>query len=175
MSRTHPLPTVMLPAAKLMIPPRKRTKVPNQSPAQKAEEASASTQKLPKKEIQEATSAESSKPVDNENKPNTQQIAADNNPLFNELTEIMLHRPDEFADLHELMNAATQGIAYGINLKRATVSLISKDGTRLKSYYSVGCQDSEILKDFGTKIVNNTIFDKLSNRPASIWVKETSS
>ena len=122
MSRTHPLPTVMLPAAKLMIPPRKRTKVPNQSPAQKAEEASASTQKLPKKEIQEATSAESSKPVDNENKPNTQQIAADNNPLFNELTEIMLHRPDEFADLHELMNAATQGIAYGINLKRATGS-----------------------------------------------------
>ena len=86
----------------------------------------------------------------------------------------MIHLPEVFVDLHDLLTAATQGIAYGINLKRATVSLISKDGSRLKSYYSVGCQESEVLKDFGTKIIKNTIFEKLSSRPASIWVKASS-
>ena len=86
----------------------------------------------------------------------------------------MSQRPEEFSDLHELMNAATQGIAYGIEISRASVGLISKDGSRLKNYYSVGCQEQQELKNFETTIVKNTIFEKLSSRPASIWVKASS-
>jgi len=195
MSRAHPLPnplpTVMLPAAKLLVPPRKRTKAQAATPppertvektASKEEslktigEQAALTKEQSEKLAQQTatTEPEQNKPTAATAKPEVQNKPPENNPLFDELTEIMIHRPEEFVDLHELMNAATQGIAYGINLKRATVSLISKDGTRLKSYYSVGCQESEVLKDFGTKIVKNTIFEKLSNRPASIWVKASS-
>jgi|GEM_PF-1554862 len=190
MSRAHPLPTVMLPAAKLLVPPRKRTKAqaatqPPERTVEKATDKEASlktigeqaalTKEQSDKLTQETkTEPKQTKPSAAITKPEAQNKPPENNPLFDELTEIMIHRPEEFVDLHELMNAATQGIAYGINLKRATVSLISKDGTRLKSYYSVGCQESEVLKDFGTKIVKNTIFEKLTSRPASIWVKASS-
>lgn len=193
MSRAHPLPTVMLPAAKLMVPPRKRTKAQAKTATPPPERSNVKTQEEDIKTIGEQASLSKeqseklSQTVKAEAAPATKESAKaqkkpaidnkepDNNPLFNELTEIMIHRPEEFIDLHELMNAATQGVAYGINLKRATVSLISKDGSRLKSYYSVGCQESEVLKEFGTKIVKNTIFEKLSSRPASIWVKASSS
>ena len=194
MSRAHPLPTVMLPAAKLLVPPRKRTKAQAQTapppperttikaankeePLKTIGEQAALTKEQSDKLTQEtqAPEEEQTKATKGEQKkPEAKNKPPENNPLFDELTEIMIHRPEEFVDLHELMNAATQGIAYGINLKRATVSLISKDGSRLKSYYSVGCQESEVLKDFGTKIIKNTIFEKLSNRPASIWVKASS-
>lgn len=188
MSRAHPLPTLMLPAAKLLVPPRKRTKAlaqtatpPPKRTTDKEEslktigEQAALTKEQTEKLTQETTTEpEQNKPIAPNTKPDVQNKPPENNPLFDELTEIMIHRPEEFVDLHELMNAATQGIAYGINLKRATVSLISKDGSRLKSYYSVGCQESAVLKDFGTHIVKNTIFEKLSNRPSSIWLKASS-
>jgi len=187
MSRAHPLPTVMLPAAKLLVPPRKRTKAQAKSatpppektthkdePLQTIGEQAALTKEQTDKLTQPSEIKQAKETKVEQKKPEIQNKPPENNPLFDELTEIMIHRPEEFVDLHELMNAATQGIAYGINLKRATVSLISKDGTRLKSYYSVGCQESEVLKEFGTKIIKNTIFEKLSNRPASIWVKASS-
>jgi transcriptional regulator with GAF, ATPase, and Fis domain len=97
-----------------------------------------------------------------------------NNPLFEELTHLMANQPEDFSDFHELMNASTQGIAYGIELKRSFVALISKDGSRFKTYYTVGCSNFEQLKNFESKIINNTIFHKLCERPASIWVKSTS-
>ncbi|MFT7185525.1 MAG: hypothetical protein ACI84K_000905 [Pseudohongiellaceae bacterium] len=195
MSRAHPLQMVMLPAAKLMVPPRKRTKAPAKNatpPPKRSAEKTTTKDEAPKtigeqaaltkeqsakltQSTQAPDAAKSQTTTSQQKKPEVLNKEADNNPLFNELTEIMIHRPKEFVDLHELMNAATQGIAYGINLKRATVSLISKDGSRLKSYYSVGCQESEILKDYGTQIVKNTIFEKLSTRPASIWIKASSS
>jgi len=195
MSRAHPLPTVMLPAAKLLVPPRKRTKAqiklaspPSKRVTEKEEtlKTMGEQEALNKAQSDELAKQTASTPAQAPEKPvqenqkalikkEAQKAPSENNPLFDELTEIMIKRPGEFIDLHELMNAATQGIAYGINLKRATVSLISKDGSRLKSYYSVGCKDSETLKDFGTKIVKNTIFEKLSTRPASIWVKASSS
>jgi HD-like signal output (HDOD) protein len=192
MSRAHPLPTVMLPAAKLMVPPRKRTKakkatLPPERSALKATtkdealktigEQAALTKEQSAELAKNAQTPESEKaPLTKSapKKPETKTKQPENNHLYDELTEIMIHRPEEFVDLHELMNAATQGIAYGINLKRATVSLISKDGSKLKGYYSVGCQKSDALKEFGTQIVKNTIFEKLSNRPASIWVKASS-
>ncbi len=186
MSRSHPLPTVMLPAAKLLVPPRKRTKAQasppppermtdQDEPIKTIAEQSALTKEQSDALAQQANEPQAKATKQAQPAEQAQKEPSDNNPLFDELTEIMIHRPEEFVDLHELMNAATQGIAYGINLKRATVSLISKDGSRLKSYYSVGCQDFESLKDFGTQIVKNTIFEKLSSRPASIWVKASSS
>jgi HDOD domain len=211
MSRAHPMPGVMQPAAKLFVPPRKRTKaqmkcelshfqsdtfatkdqktanvpkqeqapsnMPNQnktavSPSQeqarkntleddRQKQEKVATQKQPEAQTGIAQSAE-------------KKEALSQNPLYTELTNIMANRPQEFTDLHELMNAATQGIAYGIELERASVGLISKDGSRFKNYYSVGCQNHESLKNFESQIVKGTIFEKLSARPASIWVKPSS-
>lgn len=213
MSRAHPMPGVMQPAAKLFVPPRKRTKAQTEcklsefqsdkySPdansrtdeiatskpkaAQTKETATnQATDKLAASTIEDnrkPPSKASSPPEQNKQTTKKEGIAPkfeangplSRNPLFMELTHLMANRPDEFTDLHELMNAATQGIAYGIELKRACVGLISKDGSRLKNYYSVGCQDFDDLKNYETKIVKNTVFEKLSARPASIWVKPSS-
>lgn len=201
MSRAHPMPGVMQPAAKLFVPPRKRTKA--QSECQISEfqsDAYAPSQKgkaaPPAPEAPIASSTKTNKLEDtrqheNRDVPKPEKINAptnkegiaekaqangplSRNPLYTELTHIMAHRPQEFTDLHELMNAATQGIAYGIELERACVGLISKDRSRFKNYYSVGCQDHPELKDFESKIIKNTIFEKLCSRPASIWVKPSS-
>jgi len=206
MSRAHPLPGLMLPAAKLFVPPRKRTKASpvsaeenikptanTTSPAttisdKNVSQAEAAPLSSPKAE-NKTTQAPSETKVSSEGttedtrshetgllskKPAPIEPKSTNNPLYDELVGIMTHRPEEFVDLHELMNAATQGIAYGIELSRASVGLISKDGSRLKNYYSVGCQNAPDLKDFESKIIKNTIFEKLSARPASIWVKGSS-
>ena len=191
MSRAHPMPGVMQPAAKLFVPPRKRTKAQTEcklsefqsdrytpKDAQRSEPNPGQIEDSRKKAIKK----EAVKPEPTKKPANKEGIAPkveakgplSQNPLFLELTHIMANRPHEFTDLHELMNAATQGIAYGIELQRASVGLISKDGSRLKNYYSVGCQDHAELKDFESKIVSNTIFEKLSQRPASIWVKPSS-
>ena len=165
MSRAHPMPGLMLPAAKLFVPPRKRTK------AKPEPEKSNKVSTDNKPSLEDDRSKEANKV---NMTPAPIEPKSTNNPLYDELVEIMSQRPEEFTDLHELMNAATQGIAYGIELSRASVGLISKDGSRLKNYYSVGCQESEELKLFETKIIKSTIFEKLSARPASIWVKSSS-
>lgn len=204
MSRAHPMPGIMLPAAKLFVPPRKRTKAQmkcelshfqsdtfaakGQAQAQSNDQTpdkttnSTSPDKLRTNTLEDsrqkqAKSVKSAKPSaaqaglaqNTEKKESLSQ-----NPLYTELTNIMANRPQEFTDLHELMNAATQGIAYGIELERACVGLVSKDVSRFKNYYSVGCQDHENLKNFESKIVKGTIFEKLCTRPASIWVKPSS-
>ena len=207
MSRSHPLPGLMLPAAKLFIPPRKRTKAQKKKSIDAFQESTFNTAALPQEVIdtqkredakyQENKTTPSSQ--DNENlEPNSQQapketqsnevptskvplaqkvkpiIENKTNPLFDELTQLMANQPEDFADFHELMNASTQGIAYGIELKRSFVALISKDASRFKTYYTVGCSEFDTLKNFESKIIKDTIFQKLCERPASIWVKSTS-
>lgn len=206
MSRNHLLPGVMLPAAKLFIPPRKRTKAKLQKNLEAFQESVFDTSVLPKG-VSESKAGEPAKantnaappleaetpalkqtptkaPASNLEDHRTNTVlqapkpkpieAPKNNPLYDELIEIMAHQPDEFADFHELMNAATQGIAYGIELKRSFVALISKDASRLKTYYTVGCSQFEEVKNFESQIFSDTIFRKLCERPASIWIKSTS-
>lgn len=220
MSRHHPLPGVMLPAAKILIPPRKRTKAKQQKNLEAFQETMFDTSVLPQevsqqqqkqplsdaepKALAEAvttmqpnnasmtrsdSSPEAEKQTVHESTENVQDTRSKTstsapkpaaidvprkNPLYEELTHIMAHRPEEFSDFHELMNAATQGIAFGINLKRSFVALISKDASRLKTYYTVGCSDYENVKNFESQIFSDTIFRKLCERPASIWIKSTS-
>ncbi len=168
MSREHPIPGLMLPAAKLLLPPRPRTKV-----APKGAQT-------PKTEIRVApmSAAEQSTPppTSKKSKPVTPAAKAasaifEPTDMFRELTDIMQNRASEFTDLHELMNAATQGIAYGLHLSRATVSLVNRDNSRIKTYYSVGCREQQEMANFETQVVRQTIFEKLVSRPASVWIK----
>lgn len=165
MSREHPIPGLMLPAAKLFLPPRLREKVQAPRPA---------TTKKPVADQAKSMHAEATTPAE----PKTAQTAATSTPqifapndMFHELASIMQNEADAFTDLHELMNAATQGIAYGLNLSRATVSLVNRDNSRLKTYYSVGCRDHRELANFETPVIRQTLFEKLLSRPASVWVK----
>jgi len=186
MSRAHPMPGMMLPAAKIILPPRLRTKATNETDAKDVVSAKTATQNKPQDKIQdkvqgkatlEANLKKASTAVSEdtlEDTRNKTEAKDKHNPIFTELISIMQNRPEDFIDLHELMNAATQGIAYGVELKRTCVGLISKDKTRFKNYYSVGCQDNEELANFESPIAKDTIFAKLSARPASIWVKANS-
>jgi len=180
MSRAHPMPGVMLPAAKILLPERSRTKAIAEESAQQDTKPEQTTEKK-ETPIQSGTMESNLKKADTSVKESTLKDerkkpppTQPNNPIFSELMSIMKNRPEDFTDLHELMNAATQGIAYGIDLKRTCIGLISKDAKRFKNYYSVGCQDNQELIDFENKIEEGTIFSKLSSRPASIWVKSTS-
>ncbi len=164
MSREHPLPGVMLPAAKLFLEPRGRKKaVASAAHAQeKHSAADGQGDKTQKTESSASTEAKTRAPV----KPNGPPEG-----LFKELSDIMIHRPGEFVDLHELMNAATQALSYGLDLQRVTVSLINKDDSRLRTYYSVGCREQSEMANFETPIVGSTIFKKLTEKPASLWVR----
>jgi len=175
MSRSHPMPGLMLPAAKLFIPPRKRTKAHEEHPIMndqkiRTNKPSVTPPQTNQSEKGAGNSPASSKETQLQN-DRSKQDKPGINPIYSELLDIMQNRPEEFVDLHELMNAATQGLAYGIELKRASVGLINKDGSRFKNYYSVGCGEQDELANFESHIVPNTIFHKLTARPASIWVK----
>jgi len=158
MSRTHPVPGIMLPAAKLFIGPRKRTKAKQTAEPTTPESPVPHTEvPVPNPFVEQETSAEPA------SEPNT--------AVFDELVRIMSQQSDAFADLHELMNAATQGLAYGINLKRAMVCLINRNESRLKTYFHVGSEKGSKFSSFKTNLIPGTIFSKLVERPASIWVK----
>jgi len=172
MSRAHPMPGMMLPAAKIILPPRLRTKATNDksSPSLQAQtKTNKGSLESHQQKINTAVSENTLEDARTKTEPKDQH-----NPIFTELISIMKNRPEDFVDLHELMNAATQGIAYGVELKRTCVGLISKDKARFKNYYSVGCQENDELANFESPIVEDTIFAKLSARPASIWVKANS-
>lgn len=219
MSQHHPLPGLMLPAAKLFVPPRKRTKAKKQKSIDAFQESTFDTSVLPKnisaeadpmqtKAAAQTTSSMKAEPAGEQQntqpsastledkrqletqkpeeqikpsqttaspaKPAEQPEKEHDSALFDELTHLMAQQPEEFTDFHELMNAATQGIAYGINLSRSFVALISKDHSRLKTYYTVGCSKYKEVKNFESRIIKDTIFQLLCERPASVWVKPSS-
>ncbi len=207
MSRKHPLPGLMLPASKLFIPPRKRTKAntpknlkvfqeENTFDTSNATNTEADDQKIEDQNIQseqqdiqdndfpKSNKVKASTLEDTRTLPSAKTILSriqmaknmtnQNNALFTELSDLMVNQPESFSDFHELMNAATQGIGYGIDLKRACVALINKDNSRFKTYYTVGCAESAQLKNFESSVAKNTIFQKLIERPASIWLKPSS-
>lgn len=98
-----------------------------------------------------------------------------NPAIFQELTSIMLHHAEEFADIHELMNAATQGISYGLGISRTLVMLVNTRQTRLKTYYHVGTRKRPELESLEIDLTRPSLFNKLIEKAASIWVKPDSS
>lgn len=170
-SRKHPIPGLLLPAAKLFLEPRLRLKADP-----KAEDHNLNPETLTAAEPKAERKSEPEPAKASAAEPSSASKAAEpeENPMFKELTEIMLHRPEEFTDLHELMNAATQGIAYGLSLKRSFVCLVNNDSTRLKNYYTVGAGENSELRTFEMPLVKTTIFGKLIERPASVWIKSDS-
>lgn len=158
MSREHPLPGILLPAARLFLPPRPSRIGKPESPGSTENK---SVSRLPNSAD---ASAESKKPS-----PSTKSAAP--KPIYSDLVKAMYKSPSDFADLHELMNGATSALIYGLGLGRATISLINKEKTRIKCYYSTGCQDHAELSGFDAKLVKGTLFSKLCVKPSSIWIK----
>lgn len=225
MSREHPIPGIMLPAARLLLPPREKTKNgkahqhhTTQSPIAQPVAASVAAEKptttkpikpsntptdsvqINQPKIEEPTQKISRgvehagdkvakqgqiKPAEIKVKkePNQEGIIKDNIPahstrgdkdIFSEFTDLMLKNPDNFVDLHELMNAATQCISYGLGLQKAIVALVNTDETRLKAYYNVGTRDHPQLSNYQADLTKPTLFSRLIEKPSSIWVKPTS-
>ena len=225
MSREHPIPGIMLPAARLLLPPREKTKngkahphKTTQSPiAQPTTEkvdtvepitaatitaSSVPTESIPAKQTEAKEKTQKTnlgvehsgekiakqgqiKPAEIKIKkePTPEGIIEDSTPvhsargdkdIFNEFTDIMLKNPDNFVDLHELMNAATQCISYGLGLQKAIVALVNTDETRLKAYYNVGTRDHPQLSNYQADLTKPTLFSRLIEKPSSIWVKPTS-
>lgn len=144
MSRNHPLPGVMLPAAKLLLPPRTRTKQVDDN----------------KTSVATDISVASPKHIDS--------------TLFTQLTDAMIHRPESFADMPALMNTALQALIEGVGLQRSMVALISPDGQRLKTFFSKGCDNQPAMQKFQTAISPQSIFARLSEKPSSAWIKQDS-
>lgn len=154
MSRNHPLPGVMLPAAKLILPPRVRWKLADAdiNPARTAAEAPSPLAAPPSEKPQPAAGS----------------------TLFSQLTDAMIHQPDTFADMPQLMNVAMKALAEGVGLQRATAALISPDGQRLKTFFAKGCDTQATMQKFQTAIPPQSIFAKLCEKPASVWIKHDS-
>lgn len=203
MSRNHPLPGLMLPAARLFVPPINKTKVSTQKTLDDFQDQNFDTTKLlgdatkgPNTETlkqklnnEDTFSSSSNKPTTStlEDTRSSQSVKSiisrmkmaknmtdQKHALFEELTSLMINKPESFANFNELMNAATQGIGYGINLKRSFVALVNKDNSRFRSYYTVGCTGMDQLKNLESPVTKGSIFQKLCERPASIWLKPNS-
>lgn len=211
MSREHPLPGLMLPAAKLILPPRERAKAkPKPQKAAKSKVEPLATEPLQttkQASIQATTQAATQdktgsvefavkrvpeqglvkpEPIPTESRSakvevtsatDTQQTKSKrgNSKIFTEFTDIMMNNPDNFVDLHELMNAATQCMSYGLGMGRAVIALVNTNQTRLKAYYSTGTRDFPQLGGFQIDLTKPTLFSRLIEKPSSIWVKPTSS
>ncbi|MCG8612458.1 MAG: HDOD domain-containing protein, partial [Pseudomonadales bacterium] len=230
-SQAHPIPGVMAPAAKLMLPPREYINVNSfadvtvASLIAKAQNAESIQQnrkalqkELPQKElireepqkepqaVPDATVGNTVKQppietLDAQNTPPSKTPQADkstdvviSNPetqdqgnieqgveietgrkanytLFKQLIHSLSKQPEEFADLHEIMNAAVQGISYGLGLARTTVALVNTKHTRLKAYYTAGTRKNKELGTFQIDLTKPNLFHRLIQSPASIWIK----
>ena len=170
MSREHAIPGILSPAARLFLPPLERklhaTQTPIAAPQSETPvtaEQAAQTKTKPE-QSKSATPTESSALK----KPSAPK------PIYTETITAMYKTPQDFNDLHELMNAATSALVYGLELGRATISLINKERTRIKTYYAAGCQEHTGLAQFDARLVRGTLFEKLCNKAASVWVKPSS-
>ncbi len=206
-SRRHPLPAVMLPAARLLLPARQRSKTDLITTATTPQERSrqdanttqtgarpseaqmpqSSMQPMQTDPIQSTTIGAAlahSSDASAAPKPGTEApamsippnpITETIHPLVREIAEAMLHRPQEFNDLAAVMNAANEFLRRGIGLQRAAIMLINKDQSRLKTYFSSGCENSAELANFDAPLIKQTIFGKLCEHAASVWIKRQSS
>jgi len=171
MSRAHPLPGILLPAARLFLPtqPKRAEHLETGSSSGKAT-ASSATANAPEEAAKPQTAAR-------EEAPRVSQTATQSNApkaIYTQLVTAMYKTPEDFSDLHELMNGATSALVYGLGLGRATASLINKERTRIKTYYATGCQEHAELAGYDARLVKGTIFSKLSLKPASVWIKPSS-
>jgi len=197
MSREHPIPGIMVPAAKLILPPRERVLTHEEKTVQRPAPTikKASQPVTPEamsnhSTISETMTAEQLKKGNIEfsgekiaeqgilkapiSKPAQPQTQRGDKEIFTEFTDIMLNNPDNFVDLHELMNAATQCISYGLGLPRVIVALVNTNETRLKTYYSVGTREHPNLANYQADLTKSSLFSRLIGKPSSIWVKPTS-
>ena len=175
MSRSHPIAGVLLPAAGLFLPSHERPEKLQEKHTPTLQNASNNeaiptltpTPKVDVKKEQTNELTLSSTIAEHEKfKPK---------PIFFELLETMRTHPEDYTDLHQLMNASIKALSHGLDLKRVTISLINKEKTRVKTYYSIGCDDHQQLDKFDAKLINGTIFSKLSERVSSVWIKPSSS
>jgi hypothetical protein len=168
MSREHAIPGILSPAARLFLPPLERklratpTVAPQSDTPTIAEQAPQT-----KTQTEQDKAATPTEPTDLK-KPSAPK------PIYTETVTAMYKTPQDFNDLHELMNAATSALVYGLELGRATISLINKERTRVKTYYATGCQEHAELAQFDARLVKGTLFDKLCSKAASVWVKPSS-
>ncbi len=214
MSREHPIPGIMLPAARLLLPARQKVRngkatqhkathspiaqpvtekalpfTPLTEPAQakqpKPDTASHKTDRGVEHAGEKAAKPGRIKPAEIKVKKEAEQegiIEASppshslrgDKDTFSEFTELMLKNPDNFVDLHELMNAATQCISYGLGLQKAIVALVNTNETRLKAYYNVGTRNHPQLSNYQADLTKPTLFSRLIEKPSSIWVKPSS-
>lgn len=107
--------------------------------------------------------------------PRTSQSDRKRNwPLYNTVLAKLNQFPEEFADLHEIMNTAALTIGYGLGIKRCTVALVNNTKTRLKAYYSAGTLNDKALAQYQLDLTKPSLFTRLVEAPAGIWVKPTS-
>ncbi len=198
MSRAHPIPGIMVPAAKLILPPRERLSYQAQKTAprpivqavQAVQEQKTNrpvvaevpvsennkTEQLKKANIEFSGEKLPEKSTSNKQStpPSQQQAKRGDKEIFTEFTDIMLNNPDNFVDLHELMNAATQCISYGLGLPKVIVALVNTNETRLKTYYSVGTREHPDLSNYQADLTIPSLFSRLIGKPSSVWVKPAS-
>ncbi|PID42586.1 MAG: hypothetical protein CSB48_09285 [Proteobacteria bacterium] len=97
-----------------------------------------------------------------------------NQAMFDTLVCSMNERPEEFADIHSIMDSAVQGLVDGLGMQRCTAALVNTRVTRLKAYYTRGTDDYEELGSFQIDLTRPSLFRRLLDAPASIWVKPES-
>ncbi len=168
MSRQHPIPGILSPAARLFLPATERKALKEKTETTKASSDEVVQPPAPAKPEPAVESAASEA-----NDSATQKKATAPKAIYTEMVTAMYKTPQDFADLHELMNASTSALVYGLGLGRATISLVNKEHTRLKTYYATGCQEQPQLSGFDSRLVKGTLFAKLCSKAASVWIKPT--
>ena len=171
-SRRYPIPGILLPAARLFLPPIEF--VPygqrnNKNTPAKAIETDVTTETVP----------ESVSPAESQTVMQVADLSAEKeqfapDSVYNDCVNKLYKDPGDFKDIHAMMNAAAAALVFGLGLGRASISLVNRERTRIKTYYSCGCEDSSELAGYQAQLVKGTVFNRLVQKPASVWIKPSS-
>lgn len=183
-SRAHPMSGIFLPATRLFLPPYEFVKAPSSAPKSEAESKAEATSAA---QTQTSPNSSTNSDIDDDDtfdfdetsdikppssKPSPETIEP--NEFFNGLATKMYKHPDEFSDVHELFNATTNALVYGLGIRRASISLFKHKEMLVKTHYSSGCQEHPELANFEMPLVKGTLFSRLAAKTASVWLQPSS-
>lgn len=94
--------------------------------------------------------------------------------VYKEYSALLHNHPEEFSDLHELMNFLAMGLHYGGGLDRVEILLLNPDRTALISHYHAGLTTESPLRRLRIGIGNNPLLRKLLEAPACLHIDAAS-
>lgn len=89
---------------------------------------------------------------------------------LNKLVQQLQQEPDSFGDWHYLMRGVLKGVCRGIGLSGACITLLNKDKTLMKVFYTEGNAKLDPIRKLAVDLRKPSVFNKLLEKTASLQI-----